>query len=274
MWIKAQEKEAGVLAEKVEVMNFVFVSNLSDWLTSQLVTPDVYKDNIIFHAEKQTIRSTLYPGNVYLDFAKFLKRRPSNNHRLDRSTTPFATLFVVDKSACSRGGHLDFTPFNDPSRCIKVVEDHQMNHQPQVLFFRGHPSPEWITVIGSFCKIDPEYFRWNLRFLNDREYFSSPSLPSTFTNIIRLRFITIVCNEKIKDDDSDQATVDTLREQGRHGMKEYRRVINYGLGTGDSVVRDYYVLDEKYSSIEQEMTISLNPVGKTWISETGTLHSL
>jgi hypothetical protein len=236
-------------------------------LTYNLVSPKLYQDRIIFHADKHTITKTLYPGNVYSDLSKFLKRRPRGHHDVE-SNNPFATLFVVNKSACPRGGHLEFTPFDHPSRCIKTIEEHQVAHQPQVLFFRGHPSPEWITTVGSFCRIDPEFFRWHLRFFSYREYFSSPSLPSTFSNIIRLRFVTISCNEKIKEDQSDQATVDALRARGEHELKEYRhRVVNNGLRTGDSLVRDYYVLDEKYSSIEQEITISLNHVGKTWMGE-------
>ena len=137
---------------------------------------------------------------------------------------------------------------------------------PQILFLKGYPSPEWVKSIGGCCRVDPEFFRWQLRFRCRREYSSSPSLPSAFENIVRLRFTTI---GETNSNARNQSFVEKLREIGAEGLSKYKHTLKVGslVRKGDSIVRDYFVLDARHFIIEQEMSICVQPLENSWIGK-------
>lgn len=143
-----------------------------------------------------------------------------------------------------------------------------MSH-PQVLFLRGHPSPEWLSSIGAFCYVDPELFRLFLRYRAGpgTDYYFDAA-PAVMSNIFRFRFFTI--GSRNYRHWSSQEEVDDLREKAALDFQRYQTELrgNWTLKQGDSIVRDFHVLDERHCVIEQEMVISIFDIGKTWMGTT------
>ena len=85
------------------------------------------------------------------------------------------------------------------------------------------------------------------------------------SNIIRITFITIGSREQ-KEGPSDQNIVDQSRHDSQKAFEEYQHRLRMRkeLCRGDSIIRGFFVLDEKHFIIEQEMSVSINFVGKTW----------
>lgn len=52
-------------------------------------------------------------------------------------------------------------------------------------------------------------------------------------------------------------------------MRDYqdRIRLSWVLRAGDSIVRDFHVLDVQHAVIEQEITVSVFDIGKTWMGE-------
>jgi hypothetical protein len=138
-----------------------------------------------------------------------------------------------------------------------------------ILFLKGNPSPEWLTTVGSICQVEPEYLQRHLSFQSPSNYFSLPSLPSCSENIIRLPFVTL-CSREDKIGKSDQKAIDEMRVSGTKAMAIYTHRLKMDAAIGDSIVRRYFVHDERHFSLEQEMTISLNQVSGNWIGESCT----
>ena len=61
----------------------------------------------------------------------------------------------------------------------------------RLVFIRGWSSPEWICSLGSRYRIDIEYFRQQLDFLEDKDFYDLPPPPSNSQSILRLRIPTI-----------------------------------------------------------------------------------
>jgi hypothetical protein len=179
---------------------------------------------------------------------------------------PYATVVSIGVPS----GHGDGIPsrqsFSNPKECAEAIK-RRTSSESQVIFLRGYPSPEWIKYIGGCCRIsDLEFFRWNLRFQCRRDWCLSPPLSSASSKIIKLRFVTIGSRES---SGKKQATVDELREKADRGMQSYDHDLRIGssIKKGDSIVRDYFVLDERHVVIEQEMVICINKVGNNWTSK-------
>ena len=170
----------------------------------------------------------------------------------------------MSKSAADR----DCATFEDLNELLQSIEDNLTAKKSQIVFLRGYPSPEWLSALGTVFWIDPEFFKLRLRFRNSTEYFSSPCLPSSLEDIIRLRLITIGSRIE-KRGTSRSAAVESLRSEGRKALRTYAHelIVKTGVRRGDSIVRDYHVLDEKTFILEQEVYICLSKVGKSWAGE-------
>jgi hypothetical protein len=154
----------------------------------------------------------------------------------------------------------------DSHQCKRILEAGSKSTDSYILFLKGNPSSEWLTTVGSICQVEPEYFQRHLSFQSRFDYFSLPSLPSCSDNIIRLPFVTLCCRED-KIGKSNQGIIDELRMNGGKAMDIYTHRLKLDAKVGDSIVRRYSVHDEMHFSLEQDMTISLNQVGESWIGE-------
>ena len=133
-------------------------------------------------------------------------------------------------------------------------------YKSSLLFMQGYPSPDWLNVIGSKYRLDPNFFQAHLHSLFTDDHFRHPSPPSA-AHILTLRITTIghrlsYCLPKVLDQPTE-----VLRSRSSLEMKRYLRnmQLNHGKAfVGDSIVRDFSVFDENYFSIEQDVSICLN----------------
>ena len=162
--------------------------------------------------------------------------------------------------------------FADPESCIRALRRNIDVSHPQVLFLRGHPSPSWLATIGAFCNVDPELFRWFLRYREEpgSDYYFGHS-PSTMSNMFRFRFFTI--GSKTGRYKSSQAEVDALRLKAANDLRRYQTDLrgNWALKPGDSIMRNFRLLDERHCVIEQDIVIHIFDIGKTWM---GTMSKM
>lgn len=133
---------------------------------------------------------------------------------------------------------------------------------------RGHPPPNWLSSIGAFCNVDPELFRWFTRYQAYPEndcYFGHP--PLAMSRIFRFTFFTIV---EMNPDGVPEQVIHTRRIAAAHKVRRYQAGRSRdipSLKPGDSIVRNFYVLDSPHCVIEQEMAILTFEIGKTWMGE-------
>ncbi|KAJ5384992.1 hypothetical protein N7517_002903 [Penicillium concentricum] len=86
------------------------------------------------------------------------------------------------------------------------------------------------------------------------------------SNIFRFKFFTI--GSKNYRRRSSQEEVDALRGRAFNDLQRYQAELrgNWALKPGDSIVRNFHVLDERHCVIEQEIVVSVFDVGKTWMA--------
>lgn len=65
---------------------------------------------------------------------------------------------------------------------------------------------------------------------------------------------------------SHQAILDGLRDEASHAkhLYEHNLGVANGIKRGNSVVRNYYVLDEKHFLIEQDISVWLSRAAGSW----------
>jgi hypothetical protein len=90
------------------------------------------------------------------------------------------------------------------------------------------------------------------------------------SNIFRFKFFTI--GSKNYRCHSSQKEVDALRGRAVKDLQRYQAELrgNWALKPGDSIVRNFHVLDERHCVIEQEIVISIFNIGKTWMGMIST----
>lgn len=211
------------------------------------------------HAKQSTLQ-TLYPGQDYEDLRRFLARGPLTARP---GSIPFAELYTIEngmKPVISR--------YHDSLELVGDMKNNIEASKAQILFLKGYPSSEWLLDVGALFQIDPEFFRLHLQFRNRKEYDASPPLPSSLEHIFRLKIYTVGSRED-KQGLSRQDELDKLRSQASEAKRLYEHNLEraYNCRRGDSIVRDYHVLDEKHFVVEQNMSVCLNRVAESWSSK-------
>jgi hypothetical protein len=152
-----------------------------------------------------------------------------------------------------------------------TAEQHYQTGQSNVLFLRGHPSPEWLVAIGTRYNIDYSFFGKHLHFrsaVGKPDYFGHPTLPSN-TCIPQLKVTTIGGLTRESSQAASQASLDTLRMKNQKNMQEYMEGLRLerNILTGESIVRDFSTHDESHFSLEQDISISVKQLDSGWIGE-------
>ncbi|KAJ4308104.1 hypothetical protein N0V84_012299, partial [Fusarium piperis] len=127
---------------------------------------------------------------------------------------------------------------------------------------------QWINNIGARYVVDPEFFCRHLDFgpANDNaNNFSIPALPSSSGHLIELPIITI--GKRTASTDALRADkIDELRSQGANALAAHHHQISKlassKMKLGDSMVRDFHILDEIHYAIEQRISICMQPTKK------------
>jgi len=100
----------------------------------------------------------------------------------------------------------------------------------------------------------------------ETNYFTLPALPSSSSNIIRLRIPSV--GHRQHDGASDQEEIERLRQNASSQMKQYNASLKREsyVKTGDSIVRSFAIHDQRHYSLEQDVSICVNDFGKGWLS--------
>jgi hypothetical protein len=133
-------------------------------------------------------------STAYLaDFAGYLQKPFRKEVRVKRVISPRSSKypFVSEYRLSSNGPQL--ARFHDVKKYCgqKVPEDNPGN---VLVFLTGRPSPAWLNAVGSRYRIDHRFFQQHLSFLpsGQRDWYTSPSLPSRARNTLRLCIPSIV----------------------------------------------------------------------------------
>lgn len=94
-----------------------------------------------------------------------------------------------------------------------------------------------------------------------------PCLPSASTNFVSLPLFTNVTRGAGAGDDGISAGVDLSRDREEVNMKigTYLRQLERNGGMGQSIIRKVHVQGKKYYSVEQELSIAVEPKSGGWI---------
>lgn len=140
----------------------------------------------------------------------------------------------------------------------------------QIVFLKGYPSREWILALGAKYEVDPEFFSRHMDFRKSRSSlapsYSVPALPSTSWHMMRLPCMTIGTRDgqQIR---GNAANILRARRQAEMSMERYVNELVRGVNfrTGDSIIRDYHLLDERNFVLEQLLTVCLKLASPHWI---------
>ncbi|KAK3321235.1 hypothetical protein B0T19DRAFT_431906 [Cercophora scortea] len=223
--------------------------------TGRELAPSDYTKSVVTHAGRDKGRY-LSPGTNYFLLSDFLSRPKPRNPLTSVTPSsipgsqvalPFAVLHC-----------LGYGP-RDPKRLATFFKpedlyEFEAHSDPEgpgqdhgdVLFLRGYPSPEWVSVVGAKYRLDPEIFRRHLKLPNSKDYFELPGLPSSDCTLeLRIPSIGEVTSGTSKPSDAARR------------LRLYWQSLGAGGRAGESIVRRFHRHGTQYFSIEQRMTISV-----------------
>ncbi|KAE8453866.1 hypothetical protein EG329_007642 [Mollisiaceae sp. DMI_Dod_QoI] len=119
----------------------------------------------------------------------------------------------------------------------------------QVIFVRGFSSPDWICALGAGLRIDPEFFRRHLHFLEKKDYYDLPATRSSSSNLIRIRITSIF----LRQVPISQTHIKSLRRDEALRLKKHQRAANR---IGQSIVRRFSIHNEQIYTLEQDIAIT------------------
>lgn len=118
------------------------------------------------------------------------------------------------------------------------------NNAAHVIWLSGYPSPDWMNFIGAQYRVDPEFFRRHLIFLQSKDNHNIDVMPSSTQRMITIR-LTTICRRSI-------ALCRADIEQARNEAASSVRLHQQRLRVGDSIVRRYLVFDNTTFTVEQK----------------------
>lgn len=212
--------------------------------------------------------SHLYPGANYRQLSFFLNGRQGKLGRPSGAQDDgvprefvFATLHDL---SYERKDPSRLTTF-DSITGLEALSEHPLprDNAGQLLFLRGYPSRDWINLLGSKYRIDPELFRRHLTISVQHDLFDLPSLPSASQNIVHLATTTI---GKFSAPPMTMSEAELSLQSHRNSLGARSSVV------GESMVRRFSMHDDQHYSIEQDIKISVFKRGEGWIGERRTLQ--
>lgn len=233
---------------------------------------------------KLSAGQSLFTGSHFRNLAAYLQlpyevRRDStqnpnlNPNKSNQQTTEqavtdspykFVSLYNLDPLASARVRHFDSVAGFE-SAASNLLSN---STRGQLLFMRGHPSPEWLLAIGATYQVDPEFFLRHLNFRLARpDSFPLPSLPSTGISSVHLRLSTIGGARFQSTTKETQKELDSLRAQNVRSLQNYHEKLRSHSESklGDSIVRERSIHDSRHFTIEQDMSIYVTRTEKSWI---------
>ncbi|KAK6855170.1 hypothetical protein PG995_008702 [Apiospora arundinis] len=242
----------------------------NDQSRHHIATAQEYAERIQAFAGGSGFKS-LYSGHRFLALANFLwrpyERRatrleyyPTKADRQDEGF-PFALLVNWHEASGKRTQQLDMT------KQLEAVE----NATRSLIILKGYPSAEWLNFLGAKFRIDPDLYQRHLRFWSESGNAISrqniaPRLPSAQAEIVMLRITTIgVLSGSLQSTQrgTPQDVIDSVRRRTSNEMSAYISRLSSldspDIALGDSIVREFVMLDLNHFAIEQIISINVAP---------------
>ncbi|KAK7992999.1 hypothetical protein PG988_001793 [Apiospora saccharicola] len=233
-----------------------------------LATAQEYAERIQAFAGVSGFKS-LYSGHRFLGLANFLwrpyERRATRLEYYPAKADghderfPFALLVNWQEASGKRTQQLDMTtqlePVDKATRSLIVL--------------KGYPTADWLNALGAKFRIDPDLFQRHLCFWSESGNAISrqniaPRLPSAQAEIVMLRITTIgVLTGSLQSTQrgTPQEVIDSLRRRTSNEMAGYISRLSSldspDIALGDSIVREFVMLDLNHFAIEQIITINV-----------------
>jgi len=128
---------------------------------------------------------------------------------------------------------------------------------------RGFLAPEWLNHIGAHFRIDPEFFRRHVDFIESQRHFDLPTLPSASSHILTLPLITI--GTRIARVAPTGVLAQSRRETTRLNVLRELRNFEKSRAVGQSIVRDVSLHDESHFTVEQDVSVYVQQRSGSWL---------
>ncbi|KAK3326198.1 hypothetical protein B0H66DRAFT_150527 [Apodospora peruviana] len=189
--------------------------------------------------------SHLYCGSHFraLNSVLLNRRAPSAN---EPDVEEFS--YVVVRDVGPRSQTLVYKSSAGGAEAFAGLPDADGRKTTRLVFVRGYPSPDWICRLGSHYRLDVEFFRQKLHFLEDKSLYDLPQVPSNHHNMFRLRVPVVYQRQRALK----LAEVRHLRQVERKMVSRHHHSL---VAVGDSIIRQLSVIDETHFILDQEVSI-------------------
>ncbi|KAJ0413771.1 hypothetical protein BJY00DRAFT_296319 [Aspergillus carlsbadensis] len=225
-----------------------------------------YAQTVLLHS-RTTPDLSLFPGHNYRTLANFLYHpyaSPTKNGCLPLSPQshrkPLVVLYKYTKDGVLHQLQYEPTPAGLESLDSGTGSACDAG---KVLFLNGFVPPEWLNLIGSRYRIDPEFFRQHLRFMQPERQLDLPGLYSVSRNIIRLPLISIgtwTLDQPLRG----RGSLVQQRSIAREKTRSYLKGLGATTSAGQSIVRGVMINDDAYFTVEQELNICVETKDGGW----------
>ncbi|KAL7926930.1 hypothetical protein ACQKWADRAFT_93152 [Trichoderma austrokoningii] len=233
-------------------------------------TPEDYTRAIISLSRRYSSTS-VFPGNNFVGIAEWMLQ----SRILLQSTSPKEDAALY---ASKSNDHHDLViVYNSGEKKWDVQQYSQREFEAfsavtsasagstaQVVFIRGFISPAWVSAIGSKYGIDPEFFRRHMDFLSasiERHAYSTPSLPSSSTNLFRLCVNTLLHRDVFGGQDLQLQRSNQATELAAYKIQQLGST---RVSCGDSLVREYSTVCSIFSVVEQWISLCITRTESGW----------
>ncbi|KAK4443192.1 hypothetical protein QBC34DRAFT_213421 [Podospora aff. communis PSN243] len=228
-----------------------------------------YKSAIYAHSRREALLSN-FSGRNYVPLADWLIRptppslsTPPDGHK----------LIVIHRLGENGPNRVQTITVTDPVDLTPPESQPTSQGKGCLVFVRGFPSPSWVAELGSRYRVDPEYFYRHLDFFDSDLLFQShgscfnrPSLLSTSNNIIHIPVMTILTETGVYPGWEVYANSTHRRSWLVKQVSLYRRTFRSSARCGDSTVREYSVLSNRHSVMEQRISVCITDDGPGWVA--------
>ena len=211
-------------------------------------------DNYCKHSKEDF----LHPGSHYYQLAQFLSgtKKAAPYNRAHQSS--FVHVIVHDWS--KEGQTKEVYKGDEGLQKLGVLKPPEPG-SGRLIFLRGHSCRNWLLELGAQYRIDPEYFRRHLNFLQSVESYDLPTLPSSSRNIIQLRIITI-CSREVP---LTQDQIEDSRREETKAVQRHQQHLEANGSVGDSMIRRISTHGETTFTLEQEVSLCVKRKNGGWI---------
>jgi hypothetical protein len=141
--------------------------------------------------------------------------------------------------------------FNDPANAEDfILKNTAISSGCQIFFMKGFPTAEWLNTLGAVCKLNPEFIRRHLDFMQYPLYYDLPALPSSSSNIVKLKITTIGTRSTALS----ITHVQHSRQNELEVVKGYQNQLGANKRVGESIVRKLSNHDETTFTLEQTIS--------------------